>query len=57
MTKKELVRLLEPLPDDFEIIMEYSDGSVGNFQLEPITESCGKDDVVAIIIVPKEVKH
>lgn len=57
MIIKELKKMIEELPDDFEIVMEYADGSVGNFQLEPVTESCGKDEVVAIIIVPKEVKH
>jgi hypothetical protein len=57
MTKKELMKQLNEVPDDFDIILEYADGSVGDFQLEPVTESCDKPDVVAIIIVPKEVKH
>ena len=57
MTKKELFYQLRDQPDDFEIILEYADGSVGDFQLEPVTESCDKPEVVAVIIVPKEVKH
>jgi len=57
MTKKELAKQLDPLPDDFEIVLERADGSVVDFQLESVTESCQNDEVVAIIITPKEVKH
>lgn len=57
MTMKELRDQTKDIPDHFEIVMELSDGSVSDIQIEPITESCDDPRPVGLIITPKEVKH
>jgi hypothetical protein len=57
MTKKELFYQLRDTPDDMDIVVEWADGGVRDFQVEPITESCDDPTVVGMILAIKEVEH
>ena len=57
MTKVELLKAIEYLPNDIQIYLECTDGSVSDFHIEPITVSCDDKTVIGYVITKTQEMH